>query len=405
MAPHPLATALSIGLLAGLIPVGPAPALAAPGVSSSLPRIQAHRGGVPPNTLSGIAASIATGADELEADLRRTSDGVVVLHHDEKLSATCTVAPGRTVQSLTWAVLANVRCSGEPVPRLVDALSLVAPHPQTLMLDVKAYSGQSASNLAAFTKQAVAQVTNAGLVSRTTMSSSSWTVVAPAAHAQAATIKVAAGETSPSLNRVKQAAALGVVEYSIPAGKAYEYLATFPQRYGLRVTLWNVTTEQRLRYGVDLGSRYLTTDDVPGVLATLQNATARRPDDPRAALIATRTVGLTTRSAYTVKDATFYAGSKQYPRVIGTAVPTAALERLAGLRATIRITYGNGKGSLRIGGPNAPSADDVVLDMPVGSATFTRTLTPGDNGRLRVYTTSETAHVKIQITGWYTIRF
>lgn len=57
------------------------------------PRVLAHRGFVPPssegfveNTLAAFAAADAAGARYVESDCHRTSDGVVVLFHDDNLS-------------------------------------------------------------------------------------------------------------------------------------------------------------------------------------------------------------------------------------------------------------------------------------------------------------------------------
>lgn len=50
--------------------------------------IVAHRGGAPgdvENSLSAFERAIAIGADLIECDLRRSSDGVIVLYHDERL--------------------------------------------------------------------------------------------------------------------------------------------------------------------------------------------------------------------------------------------------------------------------------------------------------------------------------
>ncbi len=52
---------------------------------ASLPLVIAHRGAsreAPGNTPAAFEAAIATGADAIELDVRRTSDGVLVVHHN-----------------------------------------------------------------------------------------------------------------------------------------------------------------------------------------------------------------------------------------------------------------------------------------------------------------------------------
>jgi glycerophosphoryl diester phosphodiesterase len=55
----------------------------------------AHRGGsaaAPENTAAAFEAGLAAGADGLELDVRRSSDGIVVVHHDNLLDRTTNLA-------------------------------------------------------------------------------------------------------------------------------------------------------------------------------------------------------------------------------------------------------------------------------------------------------------------------
>ena len=52
---------------------------------TSLPLVIAHRGAsrdAPANTPAAFEAAIAVGADAVELDVRRTADGVLVVHHN-----------------------------------------------------------------------------------------------------------------------------------------------------------------------------------------------------------------------------------------------------------------------------------------------------------------------------------
>jgi glycerophosphoryl diester phosphodiesterase len=62
-----------------------------PFFSSSPPLVFAHRGGsalAPENTIAAFDKGLALGADGLELDVRRSRDGVVVVHHDATLDRT-----------------------------------------------------------------------------------------------------------------------------------------------------------------------------------------------------------------------------------------------------------------------------------------------------------------------------
>ena len=82
------------------------------------PRIISHRGKIdlssPENDLRGIQEAINLGVDMVEFDVRKTSDEVLVCHHDAKSN-------GVSVSSLTYESLRN---SNEHLCRLEEVLSL-----------------------------------------------------------------------------------------------------------------------------------------------------------------------------------------------------------------------------------------------------------------------------------------
>ena len=103
------------------------------GSATSLPLNIAHRGysaAFPENTLVATEAGFAAGADVVEIDLLKSSDGEVVIFHDDTLDRT-TNGTGRVDQT-TLADLEPLDAGswfapefvGEPIPTLVEALSL-----------------------------------------------------------------------------------------------------------------------------------------------------------------------------------------------------------------------------------------------------------------------------------------
>lgn len=94
--------------------------------------IVAHRGGAPgdvDNSLSAFEHAIDIGADLIECDLRRSSDGVIVLYHDERID-------GVAVKSHTFSEL---RRQMPGLLTLDDLLMLVSSKRATvrLALDLK----------------------------------------------------------------------------------------------------------------------------------------------------------------------------------------------------------------------------------------------------------------------------
>lgn len=95
--------------------------------------IIAHRGAsayYPENTLASFEGAAALGADMVELDVQATSDGEVVVFHDEKISR-CTNGRGRVADHTLTALRKldagswfDKKFQGEKIPTLVDVLHL-----------------------------------------------------------------------------------------------------------------------------------------------------------------------------------------------------------------------------------------------------------------------------------------
>ena len=83
----------------------------------------AHRGmprAARENTLPSFQLALEAGADGLELDVHATADGVVVIHHDERL------AGGPAIHELTLVQLrAHEAAPGIPIPTLAELCDLV----------------------------------------------------------------------------------------------------------------------------------------------------------------------------------------------------------------------------------------------------------------------------------------
>src|SRR3954471_509687 len=83
----------------------------------SRPLVLAHRGAsaqAPANTLEAFVLARTLGADGVELDVRRTADGVLVVHHDPDAPA---------IGLLADAEFANVRAARPDIPTLAEALA------------------------------------------------------------------------------------------------------------------------------------------------------------------------------------------------------------------------------------------------------------------------------------------
>jgi glycerophosphoryl diester phosphodiesterase len=85
--------------------------------TAGLPLIGAHRGATasaPENTMAAFAAAVALHADFIETDIRRTADGVLVLHHDPEIGTL----------KVSAATVATLRIAAPSLATLEDLLQL-----------------------------------------------------------------------------------------------------------------------------------------------------------------------------------------------------------------------------------------------------------------------------------------
>ncbi|MEO5711684.1 MAG: glycerophosphodiester phosphodiesterase family protein [Nocardioidaceae bacterium] len=128
----------------------------------------AHRGSsgcAPENTLAAIHAAVAVGADAVELDVHRTSDGALVVLHDSTLARTTDIEvrlPGRSRARVSDLTCDEIRMldagswhspsyAGERVPLLSEVLDVLADSGTGLLLEVKnpdAYPGIEADLVA-----------------------------------------------------------------------------------------------------------------------------------------------------------------------------------------------------------------------------------------------------------------
>ena len=122
-----------------------ASAVSGPRVGASHVLVIAHRGDsavAPENTLPAMTAAARAGADLVEFDVQRTSDGHLVVVHDTTFARTTDVAqvfPGRADDPVGSFTLAEVRRldAGTRVPTLGALLATMRPTHTDLLLELK----------------------------------------------------------------------------------------------------------------------------------------------------------------------------------------------------------------------------------------------------------------------------
>jgi glycerophosphoryl diester phosphodiesterase len=240
--------------------------------SSSRPLVFAHRGGAalaPENTLVAFENAVALGADGIELDVRASSDGRVVVHHDRTLERT---TPWRgPVSARTADELACVN-----VPELAQVLH--ACRDLRVIIEIKV-------NERAFGRLVVEQLRRAGAVDRACVGAFRRAVL------QAIRAEEPALATSAALEEVRLALYrswlrrpvrhTAYVGYQIPERRGATRVVSprfiaDSHRAGLGVQVWTVNDESDARRLLDWGVDALITDRPDVMLPLVRAATSRQ---------------------------------------------------------------------------------------------------------------------------------
>lgn len=234
-------------------------------------QIWAHRGAsqyAPENTMPAFELALSQGAEGVEFDVQLSSDGAMVIIHDELLDRT-TNGTGRVVDH-TLAELQTLDASaGRPgfegvhIPTLVDVLELVAPSDVLVNIELK----NSEEPYPGLEDKVMAAVQAFNLQDRVVLSSFNHYSLRKLRSMKTG-CELAALYTDPLFRPWRYAGGLGVTAIHPPAmcvfGKGFVNKA---HRAGVAVRPWVVNGERALRRMFDYGVDAVFTDAPDHALA------------------------------------------------------------------------------------------------------------------------------------------
>lgn len=235
-----------------------AAALLAAGSAAAQPRVIAHRGywtapGSAQNSLASFTKADEAGCYGSEIDVWMTSDDKLIVNHDRIFKGTDIHMETATFKQVKSIVLPN----GENIPSLEEYLNLVARKPATrLVLEIKSLSDYNREDLC------VAKILKAlkkhNLTHRTDIIAFSINVCL-AVKKQMPEIPVyyLNGDLPPK--SIKKLGLEGI-DYGTDVLRKYPHWVKQAQELGLGVNVWTVNEESDMRYFIDLGVDYITTD-------------------------------------------------------------------------------------------------------------------------------------------------
>ena len=234
--------------------------LLAAGAGSALaqPKVIAHRGywkapNSAQNSLASFSKADSIGVFASEIDVWLTADDRLIVNHDRVFKGTDINMERSTQRDICNIVLAN----GENIPTLDAYLKLVTTKPDTrLVLEMKSLSDLSREDLAA--EKIVKALRKYGLVERTD-------IIAFSLNACLAFKKLLPdskiyyldGDLTPK--KIKKLGLAGI-DYSIEALRKHPEWVEQAHKLGLEVNVWTVDKEEDMRYFIDLGVDYITTN-------------------------------------------------------------------------------------------------------------------------------------------------
>jgi len=222
------------------------------------PKVISHRGyWTAPNSAQNSLASF-TKADSVgvfgsEIDVWLTADDKLIVNHDRVYKGTDINMVKSTLKEITSIVLPN----GENIPTLDAYLRLVAAKPDTrLILEMKSLSDLKREDLAA--EKIVKALRKYNLLDRTD-------IIAFSINACLAFKKLMPdgrifylnGDLAP--RSIKKLGLTGI-DYSMSVLRKNPKWVEQAHKEGLEVNVWTVDTEEDMRYFIDLGVDYITTD-------------------------------------------------------------------------------------------------------------------------------------------------
>ena len=232
--------------------------LLAGGAVAAQPKVIAHRGywtapESAQNSIASFTKADSVGVFGSEIDVWLTADDKLIVNHDRVYKGTDINMEKSTLKEITSIVLPN----GENIPTLDAYLRLVATKPNTrLILEMKSLSDLKREDLAA--EKIIKALRKYNLLDRTD-------IIAFSINACLAFKKLMPdgrifylnGDLAP--RSIKKLGLTGI-DYSMSVLRKNPKWVEQAHKEGLEVNVWTVDEEADMKYFIDLGVDYITTD-------------------------------------------------------------------------------------------------------------------------------------------------
>lgn len=224
---------------------------------SAQPRVISHRGywktdGSAQNSIRSFTKADSIGAYGSEFDVWMTADGKLLVNHDRAFQ-------GLSMENNTAAELRTLTLpNGEKIPTLDEYLALAQTKPNTrLVLEMKSLTDPAREDIEA--RKIDKMLRKYGLLDRTDIIAFSINAVMAfkKIYPSGVNIYYLDGDLSPK--KLKKLGLAGL-DYSVAVLKKHPEWVKTAHDLGLEVNVWTVNTPEDMKYFIDLGVDYITTD-------------------------------------------------------------------------------------------------------------------------------------------------
>lgn len=234
------------------------------------PKVIAHRGywdtpGSAQNSIRALVKADSIGCYACEFDIWRTQDGVLVVNHDNNIN-------GVVIEtSPSEVVLKEKLANGEYIPTLEQYLSTarnLKNKKMRLVLELKSHNSNHNDRVAV--DSLLAMVKRFGLEKRTdyiTFSKSGFLKLVKDAP-KGASVQYLSGDYIPE--QIKFSNGSGI-DYSLKVMRKHPDWIKKCHDLGLTVNVWTVNKPEDMRWCIDNGVDFITTNDPEGLQKMLKN--------------------------------------------------------------------------------------------------------------------------------------
>lgn len=241
-------------------------ALAAGCALAQTPKVVAHRGywnteGSSQNSIRSIVKADSVGCYASEFDVWMTADSVLVVNHDATIN-------GHIIETTdSKTILSQQLSNGEFVPTLEQYLKAASGLKSRIVCELKTHDSRATEQMAV--KEIVDMVGEYGLADRTdyiAFSPEAFTAFIKAAP-KGCGVYYLTGDYVPA--QIKAMGGAGI-DYSLRTMKRHPEWIEEAHALGLLVNIWTVNAEDDMRWCIDHGADFITTNE-PELLQSILN--------------------------------------------------------------------------------------------------------------------------------------